>query len=520
MVLAAPACGDDGTGMAGIRRAFLLASAERYLAMAINMAVVVILARLLTPAEYGLSVLGSALLAIAEAIRDFGGSSYLVQQKELTIERVRTIFTIMLLLTLAVAGALAAMAGPIAAFYATPGLENYLYLVASCFLLGPIVSPLFALLRREMAFERIAFVNVFAALVHATVAVVLASLGFSFMSFAWASLVSGVSAMLLCLCFRPDISIFRPSLSQWRDSAGFARFTTAAAVLSAVWEFFPVIVFGRILGADAVGLYSRAAMICGLPEKVLLAGVTPVALPALSARAREGHGLKSYYLGAVTYITGLQWPALIFLGLLAHPLVMILLGPQWTSVVPLVQIMAAAMLLCLPAALTNATLVAAGGVRDTLRLSLIVLPLCGTVVTLAAFQSLTAVALSMLVTLPLQAFFSAYFVRRHLGFHWRELGQAVQSSVVVAALCAIGPATVLTGAGGFHAQPSLALAAGAAILHAVGWLAGLWVTGHPLMAELQHVGAMVGRAGAAAIHRRKLSRGWLDAGRRKADCGA
>src|SRR5262245_24317500 len=118
--------------MAGIRRALLLASADRYVAMAINMAVVVILARLLNPSEYGLSVLGSAILAIAEAIRDFGGSSYLVQQKELTLEKIRTAFTITLLLTLALAGAMGAMAAPIAAFYASPGLENYLYLVALC----------------------------------------------------------------------------------------------------------------------------------------------------------------------------------------------------------------------------------------------------------------------------------------------------------------------------------------------------------------------------------------------------
>jgi len=506
--------------MAGIRRALLLASADRYIAMAINIAVVVILARLLSPAEYGLSVLGSAMLAVAEAIRDFGGSSYLVQQKALTTEKIRTAFTITLVLTLALAGALVAMAAPIAEFYATPGLESYLYLVALCFLLGPIVSPLYALLRREMAFGRIAFVNVSSALVHATVAVALAVLGFSFMSFAWASLVSGTAAMLLCLYFRPDFSIFRPSLSQWRASVGFARFNTAAAVLSAVWEFFPYIVFGRLLGADAVGLYSRAAMICNLPDKVLLAGVTPVALPALSARAREGYGLKDHYLGAVAYITGLQWPALIFLGLLAHPLVMILLGPQWTSVVPLVQIMATAMLVSLPATFTNATLVAAGGVRDTLRLSLIVLPVCGTVVSLAAFQSLTAVALSMLLTLPFQAFFSAYFVRRHLGFRWRELGRAMQSSAAVAALCAIGPVAVLVGAGGFHTHLSLPWAAVAAMLHAAGWLAGLWVTGHPLMGELQRAAAIVARAGAAAIHRRKLRRAWFDAGRPKADCGA
>src|SRR5262249_16750195 len=70
--------------MTTVRRAFVLASIGRYLTMAINLAAVLIMARLLAPADYGVAVLGGSVLSVAEAVRALGGGAYLVQQKDLT----------------------------------------------------------------------------------------------------------------------------------------------------------------------------------------------------------------------------------------------------------------------------------------------------------------------------------------------------------------------------------------------------------------------------------------------------
>ena len=73
--------------MTGIRRALLWTSAGRYTVIVINLAATAIMARLLTPGEYGLSVLGAAALGMAEAVRGLAGGSYLIQEKELTPEK-------------------------------------------------------------------------------------------------------------------------------------------------------------------------------------------------------------------------------------------------------------------------------------------------------------------------------------------------------------------------------------------------------------------------------------------------
>src|ERR1700733_12560016 len=98
--------------MASLRRALLFASGGRYVVMGVNLASATVLARLLTPSEFGISVLGASLLGIAEAIRELGSVAYLVQQKDLTQEKIRTVFTVGLIVTLTMTIVLVMLSGP------------------------------------------------------------------------------------------------------------------------------------------------------------------------------------------------------------------------------------------------------------------------------------------------------------------------------------------------------------------------------------------------------------------------
>src|ERR1700678_1283064 len=99
--------------MASLRRALLFASGGRYVVMGVNLATATVLARLLTPAEFGISVLGASLLGVAEAVRELGSVAYLVQQKDLTRAKIRTVFTISLIVTSVVTLVLLTLSGPL-----------------------------------------------------------------------------------------------------------------------------------------------------------------------------------------------------------------------------------------------------------------------------------------------------------------------------------------------------------------------------------------------------------------------
>lgn len=97
-------------------------------------------------------------------------------------------------------------------------------------------------------------------------------------------------------------------------------------------------------------------------------------MPAIFAENRAGTGLRKIHLDSVTLLSAIQWPALIFLAIMARPIILIWLGTTRVEIIPLVQILCLAKLALFAACLTYPVLVAIGHVRDTLISSLISLP--------------------------------------------------------------------------------------------------------------------------------------------------
>ncbi|HVJ53065.1 MAG TPA: oligosaccharide flippase family protein [Aliidongia sp.] len=480
--------------MTGIRRAFLWASIGRYLVMAINLAATLILARLLTPADYGISVLGAAVFAIAEAIRALGGGAYLIQQKELAPENIRTSFTVSLLVTLVLTAALVLSAGPLTRYFDTPDLARYLQVSSFAYLTGPIVYPISALMSRQMAFGRIALIGVVTACLSAAVSLYLAVMGFGYMSFAWGTAISAVGGMLLYLYSWRDWRIFRPILREWRSVIAFGAYDSATAVLSQIGESVPYLILGRILNAEAIGLGQRAVLLCLFPERVILAGVGAVALPAFSQQVRDGKSLKDNYLRAIELITAAQWPALILLVLLAGPIVALLLGPQWQDAVPLVEIIGTALLFSFPISLHYPTLVAVGAIRYLPPVVVVQAIVSIGLLSFLARYGLQAAALSTLLIVPFNGLLSLLLVRYFVVFRWAELAASMFRSVLCAAASAVGPLSLMA----LEGRPlSIWASIVAVALSTVGWVAGLWLTRHPLLHEARRAGAAFRKSGIA-----------------------
>jgi O-antigen/teichoic acid export membrane protein len=470
--------------MSMVRRAFLFATIERYLVMALNLAMVPILSRLMGPTEFGVSVLGLAALMIADVVRDFGGTAYIVQQKELTLPKIQTVFTISLILTGVMAAALFVLAKPVADFYRTDGLAYYLRVVAACYLFGPIVTPIHALQRRDMEFGTIATITAISTVTNVVTTIALAYVGFSYMSFAWANLVSGAVGAFMGLYFRPEFSVFRVTLAEWRNIIRFGRYDALSNALSALWDFVPYLVLGRVLDPQAVGLYQRAVTIANLPRRTLLGGVAAIILSTMSMKIREGEEAKQSYFKAIRLVTALHWPSLIAIVLLAYPIVSILLGSRWLEVVPIVQVVCLALMLNYSVVVTYSTLLSIGQARDAAIQFLIVVPLSTVVVYIAAQHGLPAVAASMFITVSLDAAVATYFLRRHLHFTFGELVVQLRASFLVAAVTAIGPLSAIA-LNGFDMRLGLVSGSLAAAIAGAGWLCALYLTDHPLFFEIR-----------------------------------
>ena len=464
-----------------IGRALLWSTADRYAGMLLSLVLLVVLSRLLTPHEVGIIQLGWVVLMLTEALRDSGVGAYLVQKKDLDTAEVRTAFSFALLFSAVPAVGIFASAGAIAAYYGEPGLRPFLRVLAPTFLLAPFSGIPLALLRRELAFESVAFVNVGCALLNAATITALTALGFSYMSSAWSAWVWSIGYIVLALAVRPDPSPFAITARDWRPVLSFGVYSAVPMLLQRIGEFLPFLVLGRLISIEALALFDRAAKLADLPDKVGTIGVQAVALPGFASEARAGRSLKQAYLDAVEHVTAVQWPGLLLIVLLAEPIVRLLLGPQWTVVVELTRIFAVALLASFSRSLAGPVLIAAGHVRDTMFIALLVLPIIVAVFGMAALHGLVAAAGSMIVIDLVRAVIANSFVCRRLGIGWRELARRLTRSLTVSAMAMTGPLAI---AALCRFELGIASAAVAALLALPGWLLGLRVTRHPLGAEI------------------------------------
>jgi O-antigen/teichoic acid export membrane protein len=469
-----------------VRRALALATGEQYFRVAMNFALIVVVSRLLTPTEIGVSVIGIGIIKIALGARHFATSDFLIQRGEVTQTDIRASFTILFLLTSLIVSVVFMLAPWFGSFYGEEQLARFLRIAAVAGLIESIALPITGLLRRELAFGTLAVINSASISITALVTVVLALAGFSYMSMAWATIAAAVTTTVLSFYYRPDLSILRPTARSWRNVLTFGGYTGASYAINQTYEALPQLVLGHVLPHSAVGLFNRAQVISEVPDKLILTSTTAVAFPALTASVRQGHSVKEQYLGALGYITVFFWPALVLLALLAYPVVSVLLGEEWLAVAPLLQVMAIGGLAWFPATLTTPVLLAVSANRDRALAVFLTRSVSGLVLCCAAYFGVMAMAASRLVTQPYVMFLSIWFVRRHIPFRWREVWVALWKSAVVTASSAASALSVVALSGsGFELSLPAAVLAG--LLALASWLAAVFLTQHPVLPELRKV---------------------------------
>jgi O-antigen/teichoic acid export membrane protein len=460
-----------------LRRAIAWASVAQYAVMAVSFVAMLVMARLLTPAEFGVAALGAAILGIAEAIRELAGGNFIIAEQNLTSEKIRSTMTVNLLATLVIVAVLMVLADTFARFFAAPALVPFLSIAMLGFLLGPMLYPQQALLSRDMSFDKLAIVTLTSSIASAATSILLAYLGFSSLSLAWGTAASSLVATTSCLAIRQDASFLRLSLRQWRAVVGFGIHSSVFAALWRINDALPMFIFGKLLDPARMAIMQRALTLGMLPEKTILSIVGAIALPAFSQQGREGADLKAAYLGAIALISAVHWPMMVLLAILTRPVVEILLGQQWLETVPLLHIICPALMFMLPISLQYPVLVAAGGVHMASQLIALQTGAMAVALATTGGYGLNAAAWGILAVSPFNAALSLLFVHSRIRFCWRDLILALGGSAIITLATAAGPITIMhiAPAGSPWVRDVMALA-----LAGVGWVFGLYIIGHLL----------------------------------------
>ena len=298
------------------------------------------LARLLSPKDFGTVGMVTAFTGILFILRDFGLSSATVQRLTVTEEQTSVLFWINLAIGAALGLILLGAAPAVAAFYREPDLFWVTSVLAVVFLFNAAGVQHSALLQRQMRFTTLALISVVASTAGAGTAIGMAKAGCGY----WALVAMSVIAPLIATIGFWLTSGWIPgrprNVTQISSLMQFGGSLTLTSILVYIGYNAEKVLIGRVWGADAIGIYGRAYQIVSIPTENLNSAVGQVAFSALSRLQNDPGRFRNYFLKGFSLVLGLTLPLTITCALFADDLVFVILGPNWSEVVVLVRLLA------------------------------------------------------------------------------------------------------------------------------------------------------------------------------------
>jgi O-antigen/teichoic acid export membrane protein len=298
-----------------------------------------VMARLLSPRDFGLVGMVTALTGVLALFRDFGLSAATVQQVDVTDRQISTLFWINILVGV-VLGVLTAAMAPIAvAFYHEPHLFWVTIALGTAFVFNAAGVQHSALLQRQMRFTALAAIDVIALVVSVCIGISLALAGFRY----WALVAAATSLPLVgtfCLWVTTRWIPGRPRMGVGlRSMMRFGGGLTLTGLIVYVGYNFEKVLLGRFWGAGAVGIYGRAYQLSNIPTDNLNSAVGEVAFSALSRLRNDPLRFRNYFLKGYSLVLALTIPITMAVALFAPDLISVLLGPKWKEAGPILRLL-------------------------------------------------------------------------------------------------------------------------------------------------------------------------------------
>jgi len=313
---------------------------QRFGTMAISFVSNIILARLLSPDDYGIIGMLMIFIAVANTFVDGGFGSALIQKKEPTREDYSTIFWWNMFLSLVLYGVLYMSAPAVARFYDLPLLSQVLRVQGFVLILNALRIIQQNQLRKQLKFKRLASVTVASAVLSAVIAIVLAYLGWGVWALvAQQLMLSGFTAILLWVLNKwyPLLSFSKESFKQL---FGFGGFMLLSSLINTIFNNINSLIIGKLFSASTMGYFSQAKKIEDATAMSVTSVVEQVTYPILSEHQNDKNKMRSILKRFNTCTFFIVTPMMLLICLFAEPIVVFLFTEKWLPVAPYLKILA------------------------------------------------------------------------------------------------------------------------------------------------------------------------------------
>jgi len=467
-----------------VRKALLFSFISNYFSNIIQFIGVMIIARLLTPKEMGVFGIAASIIMFAQALRDFGVSQYIIQEKDLTNDRIRAAFSITIIFGFALFLLVFLLSGVFRNLYNDAGIGRLTRVLSINFLLLPFGAITLSCLRREMNFRARMIVEISSSVVKLVITLLFAILGYSYMSLAYGSLGNAITIILVANLFRPKELPLFPGFKEIHHVMTTSWKIAGISFIITLTNVLPELILGKTLGILAVGFFSRAKATINIFNQVMANSVKMVSLPYFSIENRSGGDIKKIFIQTTEYMTVFAWPFFTFVGVYSQVIIRVLYGNQWDNSAPVASLLCISMVLYFTTALYDQLQVATGGAKHIFKLYCLLLPIAIVLLIACSKFGLKAVAISFSVP-PIVRFlyiwpsFKAKFNISIIDFY-----NAIEKSGVVSA--------IVLGVGLIHRylinlkDTDIVMFFLSLSLSILSWLIAIFIVNHPIKYEFRN----------------------------------
>ena len=316
----------------------------RFLGQVFTWGITLFVVRLLSPADYGLMELAGLFVSFLSMIGEFGLGSAIIQHHNLKEKELRSIFGLILGVSLLLCASLSMTAPLIAKYYSEPKLSPIIWFLSLTFMLSGLATVPYSLLMREQNYRTIAIIDFVSTIFGSITTLIFALYGFGVWALVAGALSTKITSMIVLLYVQPFIKI---PLFRFRGMGPLLVFSGNVTISRILWHFYSfaaaTLIIGKVLGKEALGIYGIALFLASVPMEKVGGILNQVAFPAFSSVQHNPHLVGSHFLKTTRILTIVSVPVFWGISSVAPEIIGVFLGAKWDDAVLPLQIIALTM---------------------------------------------------------------------------------------------------------------------------------------------------------------------------------
>lgn len=326
------------------KQGIIWSAAQRFSTQGIQFITTIVMARMLTPADYGLIGMLDIFIAILSVFVDSGFINALTRKNDRSHTDICTVFFFNISISILAYCILFLIAPLVASFYSIPVLCKILRILGLVVIIDSFAAVQMTLMTIKLDFKKQAHISIISLIVSGTTGILLAYYDFSYWSLIVQALLYGIISTSLYWYYSSWRPNFIFSMHSFNDMFSFGSKILATSLINTTYNNLYSLVIGKIFSASILGNYSRANSYANLPSSNITSIMQRVTYPVLCKIQNDDKALSDAYRKLIKISAFIIFPLMAGLSALAEPFVIIILGYKWSLCAVMLQILCFAMM--------------------------------------------------------------------------------------------------------------------------------------------------------------------------------